>query len=137
MSSLKHLATGGSCPQLQLLGQIAVLEKGSMGFKKPEKKGRLQLKYKLRVKGIWEWRKQVWSEETWAYQSQWVSYQLSHQTELTNLGCYHFCVHHIAFCVYHVSHMDAGRGSFSLSQLFLPRRIAGSMAEDSCRGQHC
>ena len=137
-----HVKSQASCnwwllPQLQLLTQIAVLEEGSMGFNKPKKKGRLQLVTRFRATGIWQWRERVWSEEMQAYKFQWASYELSHQTELTNLGCYHFCVHHIAFHVYHVSTWRQGRGSFSLSQLFPQQQIAGSTAEDSCRGQHC
>ena len=90
-----HVKSQASCnwwllPQLQLLTQIAVLEEGSMGFNKPKKKGRLQLVTRFRATGIWQWRERVWSEEMQAYKFQWVSYELSHQTHLTNLGCNHF-----------------------------------------------
>ena len=116
--------------------QIAVLREGSC----PEArqvtmviKAHAQLTYRLT--GIWQWRERVWSEETHAYESKWVSYELSHQTQLTNLGCNH-CVHHVACCVCHVSNMEACRGE-GVSQLFLQRQTTSSTAEDSCMGQHC
>ena len=135
MSSLKHLATGGSCPQ----GKLPCLQEAparkqvqSMVFKTHDK---LQLIYRLIYTGIWQWRKWEWSAETRAWESAWVSYELSHQAQLTNLGCNH-CVHHVACCVCHVSNMEACRGE-GVSQLFLQRQTTSSTAEDSCMGQHC
>ena len=64
----------GSCPEARQVTMVI--------------KSHAQLTYRLT--GIWQWRERVWSEETHAYESKWVSYELSHQTHLTNLGCNHF-----------------------------------------------
>ena len=133
MSSLKHLATGGSCPQ----GKLPCLQEAparkqvqSMVFKTHDK---LQLIYRLIYTGIWQWRKWEWSAETRAWESAWVSYELSHQAQLTNLGCI-LCLPCCILCLSCFEHGGRGEG---VSQLFLRRQTAGSTAEDSCMGKHC
>ena len=90
--------------------------------------------YKLT--GIWQWRARVWSEETHAYESEWVAYELPQQTQLTNLGCNHFVftMLHFVFLMFR-TWRHAGEREF-LHCFFGDKQQAAQLHEDSCMGQH-